>query len=498
VSSSAATIVRTPGFNISRIARHIFSFPLVLVSLLIPLTVLTLRSRFSDPDMWWHLRTGQIIWTTHRVLTADQFSFTAAHQSSIPHEWFSQLTIYFAYRLGGFSGLMAWLCISSVCLCVVGYLLCCLYSSNLKVSLVGALVVWLFATVGFAIRPHMIGYNLLIFELLLLELGRTRNARWFWGLPPLFLLWINAHGSFFLGMAIAVATYALSFIALQAGSLVSQKWAAHRRSHLAWSLALSSILLFANPVGKAQIFYPLDTLLHQPISLKWVQEWQPLQITDGRGLLLLALLLCIFLLVLVRRSELRLQELCFLVLGTWLAMRHQRMLFVFGILSAPIFSRMIAELWDGYDSEHDRPLLNACVIASSLLVAVLAFPSHRVLAAQVESANPVEALAYVKAHRLSGPMMNEYLYGGYLIWAAPEHPVFMDGRADVYEWTGVMEEYALWATLQADSNLLLDKYKVEFCLLSAQSPMTHVLRLMPNWKLAYADAQAVVFVRASR
>jgi hypothetical protein len=95
-------------------------------------------------------------------------------------------------------------------------------------------------------------------------------------------------------------------------------------------------------------------------------------------------------------------------------------------------------------------------------------------------------------------MMNEYLYGGYLIWAAPEHPVFMDGRADVYEWTGVMAEYALWATLQADSNLLLDKYKVEFCLLSAQSPMTHVLRLMPNWKLAYADAQAVVFVRASR
>ena len=32
-------------------------------------------------------------------------------------------------------------------------------------------------------------------------------------------------------------------------------------------------------------------------------------------------------------------------------------------------------------------------------------------------------------------MLNEYVYGGYLIWAAPENPVFVDGRADIFEWT---------------------------------------------------------------
>jgi hypothetical protein len=498
VSSTAATVTPAPASGVSRIAKYVLSFPAVLVSLLIPLAVLTLRSRFSDPDMWWHLRTGQLMWTTHHVLRVDVFSFTAAHQTSIPHEWLSQLTIYTAYWLGGYSGLMVWLCISSISLFVIGYVLCSLYASNLKVSFAGALVIWVFATYGLAIRPQMIGYNLLIVELLFLELGRSRDPRWFWGLPPLFLVWINSHGSFFLGMAIAMVTYALSFVSLQAGSLTSEKWTSHRRRYLSGSLALSCVLLFANPVGKAQIFYPLDTMLHQPVSLSWVEEWQPLPITDARGLLLVSLLLCIFLLVLVRRSELRLQELCLLVLGTWLAMRRQRMLFVFGILSAPILSRMIAELWDDYDPQHDRPLLNACVIASSLLAAVLAFPSQRLLAAQVESGNPERALAYVKEHGITGPMLNEYVYGGYLIWAAPEHPVFMDGRADVYEWTGVMGEFAQWATLQADSNLLLDKYKVGFCLLSAHSPMTHVLRLMPNWRLAYADQQAVVFVRANR
>ncbi|SRR6266550_227238 len=50
---------------------------------------------------------------------------------------------------------------------------------------------------GFAIRPQMIGYLLLIVDLLMLHLGQNRNRRWFLGLPPLFAIWINCHGSFF-------------------------------------------------------------------------------------------------------------------------------------------------------------------------------------------------------------------------------------------------------------------------------------------------------------
>jgi hypothetical protein len=29
--------------------------------------------------------------------------------------------------------------------------------------------------------------------------------------------------------------------------------------------------------------------------------------------------------------------------------------------------------------------------------------------------------------------LNGYIFGGYLIWAAAEDPVFVDGRADVFE-----------------------------------------------------------------
>src|ERR1039458_7411349 len=61
---------------------------------------------------------------------------------------------------------------------------------------------------------------------------------------------------------------------------------------------------------------------------------------------------------------------------------------------------------------------------------------------------------------LSGPMLNDYSFGGYLIWAAPEYPVMMDGRTDVYEWSGFLGEFGNWATLQSDPNALLQKYRI--------------------------------------
>ncbi|HEV2274060.1 MAG TPA: hypothetical protein VGR96_07835, partial [Acidobacteriaceae bacterium] len=202
---SAASIAVTGTRPAARgsVLRSIFSFPVALAGLLTVLSVLTVRSRFDDPDMWWHLRIGSIVWTTHTIPTTDVLSYTTNHHAWVPHEWLSQTLIYAAYRIGGYSGLMLWLCLLTSALLIAGYALCSLYSGNAKVGFAGALIVWLFATVGLAIRPQMLGYLFLIIELILLHIGRTRNPRWFFALPPLFALWVNCHGSFFLGLILA-------------------------------------------------------------------------------------------------------------------------------------------------------------------------------------------------------------------------------------------------------------------------------------------------------
>lgn len=476
--------------------RRVCSFPAALGCLLVVLSVLTVKSRFDDPDMWWHLKTGQIISTTHTIPTTDIFSYTTHHHAYIPHEWLAQLLIYGAYRLGGYSGLMLCFCFFTAALLIAGYVLCSLYAGNPKIGFLGALTLWLFATAGLSIRPQMIGYLLLVIELLIFHLGRTRDRRWFFGLPPLFAFWVNCHGSFFLGLLVAGIFFATSFSSFQTGSLISIRWTSTVRKTLLLSLALSIPALFCNPIGITQVLYPVNTLLHQPLGLSQVEEWQPLQLSNGRGLGLLAVLACITLVVIVRHSELLWHELLLLALGTWLAVSHQRLVFVFGILAAPVLSRLLSTFWDGYRQEKDRPLPNAILIVASLLIAFWAFPGQATLAQQVEQASPVKAVEFIKTNHLSGRMLNEYVYGGYLIWAAPENPVFIDGRADVFEWTGVLADFGRWETLQSNPNVLLEKYGIDFCLLARSSPMVTVMSLLKDWKIAYEDNNSVIFTHA--
>ena len=484
-----------PGSLSNRLLKRIFSFPVTIASLLAVLAELTVRSRFNDPDMWWHLRVGQIVWTTHAIPTTDLFSFTTNHHAWIPHEWLSQTVIFAAYHWAGYSGLMVWLCFFTSAVFIAGYVLCSLYSGNLKVSFLGALVIFVFATVGVSIRPQLIGYLLLIFELLLIHLGRSRNPRWFWLLPPLFALWVNCHGSFFLGMILAAAFLFSSFFNFQLGSLKAERWSLHAIKAFSLAMIVSIAALFANPVGLKLILYPLDALLHQPVGLSIVQEWHPLHLTSARGIILLVVLGSIFLLTVLQKSQLLLDELLLLVIGIWLAGSHDRLLFVFGILAAPILSRMLANSWENYDAATDRRLPNGIMVAAVCAFLYFAFPKPVKLAVQVEQNSPAKAVEFIRSRHLSGPMLNDYTYGGFLIWAIPEEPVFIDGRGDVFEWVGVLQEYEDWATLNVDPQKLLEKYNIQYCLLTLNSPITHVLPLM-QWKAVYTDSNSVIFVRS--
>jgi hypothetical protein len=353
-------IPRISGARASNVCRAFFSFPAMLAMLLVTLGVLTVRSRLGDPDMWWHLKTGEIIWNTHTIPTTDEFSFTTNHHPYVPHEWLSQLTIYGAWKMGGYTGLMAWLCVVTSLLLISGYALCWLYSGNGKVAFLGALTIWLFSTIGLAVRPQMIGYTLLICELLIIHLGRTRNARWLYALPPLFALWVNCHGSFFLGLLVAAIFLFCSFFDFRAGLLVCERkpW-----KPLAVSLALSVAALFVNPIGWSQVSYPMNTILGgQSLGVANVTEWQALPFNDPRGVAWIAVAGLILLLPTLRLKDLLLTELLLLTLGLTLAAPHSRMLFAFGILAAPALTRLLADAWESYEPERDRGIPNAILI----------------------------------------------------------------------------------------------------------------------------------------
>ena len=58
-----------------------------------------------DPDFWWHLRTGELIWTSG-IPDSDPYSFTVPGRAWITHEWLSETILYGLYRSLGLAGLI--------------------------------------------------------------------------------------------------------------------------------------------------------------------------------------------------------------------------------------------------------------------------------------------------------------------------------------------------------------------------------------------------------
>jgi len=106
---------------------------------------------------------------------------------------------------------------------------------------------------------------------------------------------------------------------------------------------------------------------------------------------------------------------------------------------------------------------------------------------------PLGAVQWLNENQTSGNLFNSYNWGGYLTWALPQTPVFIDGRADLYG-TELMNEW--WNVVNGTPQgfSVLDQWKVQTILLEPSWP---VIELLPSkgWREVYQDNMAVVFVK---
>ena len=94
----------------------------------------------------------------------------------------------------------------------------------------------------------------------------------------------------------------------------------------------------------------------------------------------------------------------------------------------------------------------------------------------------------------AGPVLNDYGFGGYLIYAgiAP----FIDGRSEVYGGRLLLRHTrALTLEDLPDFLRLLDEYRIGATLLTPATPAVALLDRLPEWKRVYADDVAVVHKR---
>ena len=479
--------------------KRLLSFPTMLGAMLVGAVFITARSFQVDPDLWWHIKTGQNILATHHWPTTDPYSFTVSGTPWVAYEWLGEVLLGTVARFAGLRGLDALLMILGAAIAVALYAYGTQRSGNSKAGFAAAATLLVLADVSFSLRPQMLGYLFIILTLIVLEQFRQNKPRALWFLPPLFLVWVNTHGSFIIGLGVISVYWAAGLKAFRFGEIEAHRWTRGERLCLEFVFLLCLAVLPVTPYGTRLAVYPFDMAFSQPINVANITEWQPMPFQIFLGKFFLVLLLSFPVLQIAFRFRWRLEELALFVFGTMMACLHVRFLLLFVPFFTPILATILARWLPRYERDKDKYMLNALLMAGVIAAIVHYLPSQEHLQESIARQFPVRAVEYLRQHPVPGPMFNTYGYGGYLIWALPEQKVFIDGRGDLYERGGVLSDYLQANNLKPATFAVLRAYRIQSCLLQSDysQALTTALSNNADWKKVYSDNLSTLFIRAT-
>lgn len=451
-----------------------------------------------DPDIWWHLRTGQWIVQHGAVPHADSFSWTGMSKPWAAYSWLFEVLIYGLLTRFGLIGILIFIYCLLIAITAALHSLIRKFEHRLAQS-VGLTALALVAMTRICSpRPWLFTILFFCIELnILVSVRRSRNFKRLLWLPPLFALWANLHIQFLYGFCVlgAVAVEG-PVIRLLSNRLTVNEEDRPLPAHWMVLIILGCMLaIVINPYHvhiysvlletmRLGGFYGLISEL-QAIPFRTLSDW----------LVLLLLLAAAFAIGCERRVSL----FWVLLLGgsAFISFRAYRDVWFVVIVAATIVARsQLNTTTAQYQVTKKQALV---VTASTVLLLILTLSAYRIsnseLQKVVDQNYPSAAAAFVEENQLSGPLYNHFNWGGYLIWRLPRLPVSMDGRGNIHDPDTVRHAFDTW---NGKPDWLSDQELLSSNLVIAERdiPLTQLMRLDSRWKIAYEDAISVVFVRA--
>lgn len=468
---------------------------------------LYMQSPFIDPDTGWHIMAGKLTLAHGKPPLHDPWSYTAGDVPWYNLAWGFDVLLYGLHALGGLPLLYF--------LTVVAYgaMAMLLARDALRRGAGPIAVIGFFILVAGPMimqsalcRPQIVSIFLFYFSVRIFERDRNEPSlrRLMW-LPPMMVIWVNAHGGFIL-LGILFAVHLADALAVDDRVRI-------RRLLVAGIFTALAILV--NPYGW-HIYDALTRALDSVMTYN-IMEWRGVDFS-AMWWFDMAILACIFGL---RPTE---KNIPFseksLVLATFLLSLHAaRHGIMFAIASTAFLTANLTQVLYalGNGGHHraqdklferwltDKRVRQAALACAIMLAVLAAVPTGRALIAPhadefAKGKTPVKALHFIREHYPDAMRwFNEYGLGGSLIYYSKgRFPVFIDGRAgNVYsepflkEYLRVMETYVYGTKARA----ILRKYDADGLIMPTMHRVNAHLKNNPLWKRVYKDKTVTLYVR---
>lgn len=393
-----------------------------------------------DPDLGWHVRTGERIVETTAVPRLDEFSHTMPGQRWVDHEWLQDAGLWWLKSHG-----LWWLAVLVFALIAALPFGVWLLRSREPMEVLFILLAAFLTSKLAGVRPQLVSFLFffIAFEMLSSYFStRTKRFARGAGLIVLFWLWANLHAGFAAGLLLwLVYLGAHRAERLWRGESLAGFW-----SDFALLTAAGGITL-VNPYGW-ELHYEVWRTLTSFETGRYILEWQPaLSVFDPSALLWLFLGAFLFLFGRYwRRLDLASLAVTLVFFAAFL--KSARLAPLFFVTALPVAAQGVQALGREVRlireaqplTRRERGVLKG--IGAGLFLIVFGFFGWAAFS-RPAAVFPEKAVTFVREHmRLAGGrLLNEYGWGGYLIEQAPEIKVFIDGRMP--HWQGEQGQSAM-------------------------------------------------------
>jgi hypothetical protein len=492
-----------------------FRWRLAGLVLLLGFSLLTFSPLVADPDLWGHMRFGQDLWKTGKIIRPDVYSYLTSGQPWINHEWLAEAIYAWLYAALGSAGLIAINLVAGLGIVglIYGHLLC-----RGVAPAVAACIVAFFALPlrpGLLnVRPQVFTYLLFLTVLLVIDAAERGSVRGLWAVPPIIALWANLHGGVLAGLGIYLL-WGAAHLAAAVGSQRRFSVLLERpQPAIVATMIAACLALLLNPYGIGLVTFLLRTAT---VARPEIADWKPVTITGTWGQLYFAALLLMLLGLLFSRRErkpaLVVVSVCTAILPL-LAIRHTPLFAIAApllvgehmadaaarLLSRQPFARLASAgsraLVAVRGVVGDRWGLIIAVVAA-LVMAGAAFPRlSRIPVDPTVADFPARAVGMMKASGAAGNMATEFNWGEYVLWhLGPQVRVSIDGRRETIYSGAIYRENLDFMHGRGQWDMLVDRPETQLALVHRSRPVFRLMKQKPGWILVYQDALCALFAR---
>jgi hypothetical protein len=432
----------------------------------------------SDPDAWWHLKTGAYVLSDWRFDGPDPW-VPFSSRPFVLTQWLPEVVAQKGYELFGLPA-VAWLRCAAMLALISALLWAARQTADAVPALIAALAGLIGAGGSLSERPQLVS-----FVLLAVTVGAwwksASDLRPRWWLVPLTFLWACSHGLWGVGVIVGLAVVG--------GLALDRRLDRRLAVRLLAVPALSVVAAALTPVGPRLLLTPFE--VSASVS-QFVQEWQP---TDARNLFAAVTLAMIALAILpwVRGRSVSCPppwwQIALAGLAVVFTLAMSRTVPVGSIIAAPLLAASLQE-------QRGRPPTptaragTAGWIGLVAAAAIVAVPVTGTLA-QRPSGWPEGLRPQLAAIPAETVVLNDFTAGGWLLWAEPHLRPVIDLRSEIYS-PDYIRDYIRTKDVRAGWQSFLGRTRPRYALLRDAAPLTVSLREQLKWTTVGKDAGYVL------